>query len=353
MSKYIKEINIKDIDGFSIGHAQNDEAKTGVSVIYFKDGAQVGCDISGGGPASRETPLTSPLTADNPINAVVLSGGSAFGLAASDGVMKCLEDNKIGLDTGDAVIPLVVQSCIYDLEYGRSDVRPDVAMGYDACRNALAAAGVDVAGSGDTEDADAGKIVHAGTEATGAATEMGNIGAGTGATVGKLFDLPQAQKAGLGIHAIQAGDLKIAAIVALNACGDIFNPETGQKIAGLLDKERREFIDYKDAMLEMAEAAKTSAVTNTTIGCIITNAKFDKAKMNKIASMTRSAYSRCIDPVGMMWDGDTIYAASIGDVESDISLVGALAAKAMEKAIVKAVETAKIDEEEFRKYAGF
>ncbi len=324
MSELIKEISIKEIDGISVGHAQDDEAKTGVTVIHFKNGAQVGCDISGGGPASRETPLTNPMTADNPINAVVLSGGSAFGLAASDGVMRCLEDNKIGLDTGDAIIPLVVQSCIYDLEYGRSDVRPDSEMAYAACQSAL-------------ESFD---------------DRMGNVGAGTGATVGKLFDLPQAQKAGLGIHAIQAGDLKIAAIVVLNACGDIFDPESGQKIAGLLDKERKNFLDYEEEMIKMGEAGKTaSAVTNTTIGCIITNAEFDKAKMNKVASMTRSAYSRCIDPVGMMWDGDTIYAASTGEVVSDISLVGALAAKAMQKAIVKAVRTAEISEEEFKQHA--
>ena len=323
MSKYIKEISIKDIEGISIGHAQDDEAKTGVTVIHFKNGANIGCDISGGGPASRETPLTSPLTADNPINAVVLSGGSAFGLAASDGVMRCLEENKIGLDTEDAVIPLVVQSCIYDLEYGRSDVRPDAAMAYEACQNAL----------------------------KGFDDRMGNVGAGTGATVGKLYDLPQAQKAGLGIHAMQAGDLKIAAVVVLNACGDIFDPDSGQKIAGLLDKERKEFLDYEDEMIKMSEEAKASAVTNTTIGCIITNAKFDKAKMNKVASMTRSAYARCINPVGMMWDGDTVYAASTGSVECDINLVGSLAAKAMQKAIVKAVDSAETDEEEYRKYA--
>ena len=332
MSKYIKEISIKDIEGLFLGHAGDDEAKTGVTVIYFKDGANVGCDISGGGPASRETPLTSPMTADNPINAVVLSGGSAFGLAASDGVMKCFEENRIGLDTEDAIVPLVVQSCIYDLEYGRSDVRPDSAMGYEACRNAL-----DMAA-----DPDAYAKV---------ADMMGNIGAGTGATVGKLYDLPQAQKAGLGIHAIQAGELKIAAVVALNACGDVFDPENGKKIAGLLDRERKEFLDYEDEMIRMGEEAKASAVTNTTIGCIITNAKFDKAKMNKVASMTRSAYSRCINPVGMMWDGDTIYAASAGSVESDINLVGTLAAKAMQQAIVKAVRTAEISEEEYRKYA--
>ena len=166
--------------------------------------------------------------------------------------------------------------------------------------------------------------------------------------------MPQAQKAGLGIHAIQAGDLKIAAVVVLNACGDIFDPENGQKIAGLLNKERNEFLDYEDAMILMSEEAKKSdTVKNTTIGCIITNAKFDKAKMNKIASMTRSAYSRCINPVGMMWDGDTIYAASTGNIECDINLVGALSAKAMQKAIVKAVKTAEITEEEYRKNAHF
>lgn len=329
MSEMIREISITDIEGISIGHAQDHEAKTGVTVIYFENGAQVGCDISGGGPASRETPLTDILTADNPINAIVLSGGSAFGLAAGDGVMRCLEDDKIGLDTGSAIVPLVCQSCIYDLEYGRSDVRPDAAMGYEACSNALSA----------ENDADL----------------TGNIGAGTGATVGKLLGMRQAQKAGLGIHAVQAGELKIAAIVVLNACGDIFDPETGQKIAGLMDRDRKGFMDFEDTMLNMVQEnkmASTSAVTNTTIGCIITNARFDKAKMNKIASMTRSAYSRCINPVGMMWDGDTIYAASSGRVKCDVGLAGSLAAKVMQKAIVKAVESAEVDEQEFRKNAG-
>ena len=118
--------------GFKLGHAADNKAKTGVSVIYFPDGAKVGCDISGGGPASRETPLTMPLTADNPVNAIVFSGGSAYGLAASDGVMKCLEDNGIGYDTGVAKVPLVCQSCIFDLGYGNSHVRPDYKMGYEA-----------------------------------------------------------------------------------------------------------------------------------------------------------------------------------------------------------------------------
>lgn len=321
MESLIKEISIKEIDDVSIGHAQNDEAKTGVSVIYFKNGAQAGCDISGGGPASRETPLTSSMTADNPLNAVVLSGGSAFGLAASDGVMRCLEERGIGFDTGFAKVPLVCQSCIFDLGYGKSDVRPDADMGYEACVRAL----------------------------EGCDDSMGNIGAGTGASVGKLLGMKQAMKSGLGVHAIQVGDLKIAAVVVVNAFGDIFDSSNAQKIAGLMDPERKVFWDLEETFVKMVTTPQNLFKTNTTIGCVVCNAKFDKAKLNKIASMTRNAYARCINPVGTMADGDSIYACSVGDVVSDVNVVGSLSAKVMEKAIKKAVESAKIDDEEYLK----
>lgn len=321
MESLIKEISIKEIDGVSIGNAQNDEAKTGVSVIYFKNGAQAGCDISGGGPASRETPLTSSMTADNPLNAVVLSGGSAFGLAASDGVMRCLEERGIGFDTGFAKVPLVCQSCIFDLGYGKSDVRPDADMGYEACVRAL----------------------------EGCDDSMGNIGAGTGASVGKLLGMKQAMKSGLGVHAIQVGDLKIAAVVVVNAFGDIFDSSNARKIAGLMDPERKVFWDLEETFVKMVTTPQNLFKTNTTIGCVVCNAKFDKAKLNKIASMTRNAYARCINPVGTMADGDSIYACSIGEVVSDVNVVGSLAAKVMEKAIKKAVESAKIDDEEYLK----
>lgn len=319
MNDLIKEISIKEMEGVSIGHAQDEIAKTGVSVIYFKNGAQAGCDISGGGPASRETPLTDPMTADNPLNAVVLSGGSAFGLAASDGVMKYLEEQGIGYNTGYALVPLVCQSCIFDLGYGKSNIRPDAALGYEACKNAF-------------ECCD---------------DSIGNVGAGTGASVGKLMGMKQAQKAGLGIHAIQVGELQIAAVVVVNAFGDIFNPETGQKIAGLMDSTRSTFLDLEQMFLHFMSAPKDLFNSNTTIGCVITNAKFDKAKLNKIAAMTRNAYARCINPVGTMADGDSIYACSVGEVVSDVNLVGTLSAKVMQKAILKAVESAKIPDEEY------
>lgn len=318
----IKEISIKDIEGVSLGHAANEDAKTGVSVLYFENGAQTGCDISGGGPASREIHLTDPLTADNPLNALVLSGGSAFGLAASDGVMRCLEEHGIGYNTGYALVPLVCQSCIYDLGYGKNSVRPDAELGYEACRRAMTA----------SDD------------------RMGNIGAGTGASVGKLCGMKQATKAGLGIHAVQVGELQIAAVVVVNAAGDIFNPENGQKIAGLMDPERKQFLDMEQLLVRFMAAAPTMTNSNTTIGCIVTNAKFDKAKLKKIANMTRNAYARCINPVGTMADGDSIYACSVGNVESDINVVGTLAARVMERAIIKAVESAKIEDEEYLTY---
>ena len=322
MSGMVKEISIKEIEGVSIGHAQDEIAKTGVSVLYFKNGAQAGCDISGGGPASRETPLTHPLTEDNPLNAVVLSGGSAYGLAAGDGVMRCLEENGVGFNTGYALVPLVCQSCIYDLAYGRSDRRPDATMGYEACKKAMEFC----------DDA------------------MGNIGAGTGASVGKILGMKQAMKSGLGIYAIQAGGLKIAAVVVVNAFGDIFNPQNGQKVAGLLDSSRQAFIDFEQEFLNMVTTPQNLFHTNTTIGCIITNGKFDKAKLNKIASMTRNAYARCIDPVGTMADGDSIYACSVGQVESDVNLAGTLSAKVMQRAILNAVESAKLSDKEYLKY---
>lgn len=307
--KGIREIAITDMPEVSIGNVQSDEAKTGVTVLLFdKKGAVVGVDISGGGPASRETPLTSPVTADNPINAIVLSGGSAYGLAAADGVMRCLEDHGIGFETGYAKVPLVCQSCIYDLGYGSATVRPDSAMGYAACEKALA----------------------------GGNPSCGSVGAGTGATVGKICGMERAMKSGLGMYAVELGELRMAAVVVVNALGDIFDPSTGKKIAGLLTADGTSFGDSCEELWKMGRR-ENLFTGNTTIGAVFTNGKFNKAQMNKIASMTRNAYARCINPVGTMADGDSIYAASAGDVEADLNVAGTLAAHVMERAIVAAI----------------
>lgn len=299
----MREIQITDLEGVRIGNAQDDEAKTGVTVLIFDKGACVGVDISGGGPASRETPLTSPVTADNPINALVLSGGSAFGLAASDGVMRYLEEHGVGFDTGYAKVPLVCQSCIYDLGYGRVDVRPDALMGYAACENAQKNHPV-----------------------------SGSVGGGTGATVGKLYGMERSMKGGLGIYAAAVGELKMAAVVVVNALGDIYDPEHNQKIAGLLTEDKKGFLDTCQELYKLRERTELFN-SNTTIGAVITNGRFSKAEMTKIASMARNAYARCIRPVGTMADGDTIYGASVGEVEADLNMAGTLAAEVLAKAI--------------------
>lgn len=303
-----EEIPIREVKGLRIGNAQNEEARTGVTVLLFENGARVGVDVSGGGPASRETHLADPTTADNPVNAIVLSGGSAYGLAAGDGVMQYLEEHGIGYNTGFALVPLVCQSCIYDLGIGRADVRPDRKMGYAAC-----------------------------CDAENPNPRSGKVGAGCGATVGKLCGGERCSDAGLGVYAVKLGDLVMAAVVAVNALGDVSNPNTGEKLAGLRTEDGSGFADSRSELYKISK--RTDMFTgNTTIGAVITNGRFSKAEMSKIASMTRNAYARCISPVGTMADGDTIYAASIGNVEADINVAGTLAAEVMEHAIMKAVK---------------
>ena len=311
-SNLLKEISIKEIDGLRIGNAMNTEAKTGVTVLIFDKNAKVGVDISGGGPAARETHLADPLTADNPVNAIMLSGGSAYGLAAADGIMQYLEEHRMGYDTGFAIVPLVCGSCIYDLCFGRADIRPDKQMGYAACI-----------------DAEQNNV------------SSGNYGAGCGATVGKIKGMEYASNSGLGIYAARLGELKMAAIVVVNALGDVYDPETGLEIAGLKSEDGLSFLNSCTELYKISE--RTDMFTgNTTIGVIVTNGKFSKSEMSKIASMTRNAYARCINPVGTMADGDTIYAASIGEVSADINVAGTMAADVMAKAIINAVNFANI-----------
>lgn len=307
----VQEIQAREIQGLRIGNAEDRDAGTGVTVLLFDQGATVGIDISGGGPASRETPLAEPLTADNPVNAVVLSGGSAFGLAAGDGVMRYLEEHGTGYDTGFAKVPLVCQSSLYDLGVGSAQVRPDAQMGYAACVNAEKNQPL-----------------------------SGKWGAGCGATVGKLYGMDRASESGLGIYAVQVGKLQMAAVVAVNALGDIYDPKTGRMVAGLRTEDGLEYADTCQEIYKISR--RTDMFTgNTTIAAIVTNGRFHKAEMSKIASMARCAYARCIKPVGTMADGDSIYAASVGDVEADINMAGTLAAEVLEQAILKAVKSVR------------
>ena len=305
----LKEISLRDFDDVWFGNVQDDNAKTGVTIAIFPKGARCGVDISGGGPASRETPVISPTTAPTPVNAIVLSGGSAYGLAASDGVMSWLEEHGIGFDTRAALVPIVVQSCIYDLSYGSATIRPDAAMGRAACEAAYRHEEI----------------------------LSGSVGAGTGATVGKFCGMNRAMKAGLGVYAVQVGDLKVAALVVVNAVGDVYDERTGKIIAGLLTEDGKNFADSRAELYKLNTANPLSNRENTTIGMIITNGNFDKTQLTKIASMTRNAFARSIKPVGTLFDGDTIYAASVGEVSADLNMVGTLAAEVMSEAIRRSV----------------
>ena len=317
-----KEISLNEFKDVYFGNVQDDKAKTGVTIAIFPKGAAVGVDISGGGPASRETPVISPTTNPTPVNAIVLAGGSAYGLAASDGVMNWLEDHKIGYDTRVALVPIVVQSDIYDLSYGSSKIRPDAKMGREVCEAAFRREEI----------------------------KSGSFGAGTGATVGKLGGMTRSMKSGLGVYAVQIGDLKVAAIVAVNALGDVYDERNGQKIAGLLTEDRKNFADSRNELYKISTQTNLFNRENTTIGMIITNGNFDKTQLTKISSMTRNAYARSIKPVGTLADGDTIYAASTGEVKADLNMVGTLASEVMSEAIRRAITNSKIDDSEYLRY---
>ena len=316
---YCKEIDITTLDDVFVGNMEDIHAATGVTVLVFPHAARVGVDISGGGPASRESAVLSPLAAPTPVNAIVLSGGSAYGLAASDGVMEWLEVRGMGFDTGIAPVPIVVQSCLYDLGYGDPDVRPDAAMGMAACEAALARAPF----------------------------VSGSYGAGAGATVGKICGMRRAMKGGLGVYAVTLGKLIMAAVVVVNALGDVYDERSGQKIAGLLTEDRSAFADSRAAWYAISAPTNLFTQTNTTIGAVLTNGDLDRAQLTKLACMTRNAYARCIRPAGTLADGDTIYAASFGREPVDCSMAGVLAAEVMAEAIRRAVTTSQVDDATF------
>lgn len=307
----MEEIGILEVGGFQIGQAQDMEAATGITVLLCDTCAPTGVDIRGGGPASRETPLLDPRAASTGIHALVLSGGSAFALDAAGGVMRYLEERDIGFDVGVTRVPLVCQSCVFDLAIGRKDVRPDAAMAYQACLNARR----------DT-------------------VEEGCVGAGTGCTVGKCGGADFAMKSGLGTYAVRNGDLCVGAIVAVNAMGDIYDIDTGKQLAGLRGEDGTGLRSSEEFIYAMETQKAAGYAANTTIGAIVTNAVFDKSKMGKIAAMAHNGFARTIRPVHTSNDGDSIYALSLGTVEANIDVVGTLASYVMGKAVGRAVRAA-------------
>lgn len=309
----MKEISVNKIKGIRIGQVENEKAATGCTVFVSDTGMRAGIDIRGGGPAARESQLLNPLMAAEEIHAVVLAGGSAFGLGAADGVMKLLEERGIGFDVSVTKVPLVVQSDLFDLMVGETFVRPDAQMGYVAAKCAL----------DDPNYRD------------------GNFGAGCGATVGKIAGMDHCMKTGIGSCAVQTGELQIGAVVALNALGDIFDHKSGRQIAGLLTEDKKGLRSTLEYMKKSIAPKENKFAGNTTLAVVITNAAFPKSKLCKIAGMAQDGYARSIDPVHTSADGDSIYALSVGNVSADTDLVGIIAAEVVSEAIKRAVFSAE------------
>lgn len=306
--------SVTQIPGVFAGHSTNEEAGTGCTVIVCPSGATGAVDVRGGAPATRETDLLRPEETVQTLNAVVLSGGSAFGLAASCGVAEELERRGVGLDVGVGVVPIVSGACVFDLTCGSADVRPGAADGAAAAATALDQPGVPLA--------------------------RGNVGAGTGCTVGKLAGPTRAMKSGLGEDVEQAGELVCGAVAAVNACGDVVDPETGTPIAGMLAPDGTNLASTTEALLAL-QARMPLPRTNTTVSCVITNARLTKAEATKVAQMAADAYAHAIRPTHSTNDGDTIFVMATGEVKAMVDVVGALATRALERAIVDAVRQAE------------
>jgi len=308
----VRQILFTDLEDIRVGHAQNLEAGTGCTVIICEKGATAGVDVRGGAPGTRESDLLNPVNLVEQIHAVVLSGGSAFGLDAAAGVMQYLEERGIGFDVQVTRVPIVCAAVLFDLTIGDHRVRPDKAMGYQACLNA-------------TENQ----------------CSQGCVGAGTGATVGKILGPDRAMKSGLGTHAVQVGALKVGALVAVNCLGDVIDPDSGEKLAGLLDEDLSAVADTEAVMIAAYAEQKNRFAGNTTIGVVVTNATLTKAQATKLASMAHNGYARAMRPAHSMFDGDTIYTLATGHVTADLSVVGLLAARVMARAVAEAVKNAR------------
>jgi len=304
---------ITDVPGIKVGHAQDAEALTGCTVILCEAGAVGGVDQRGGAPGTRETDLLHPMHLVDKVHAVILTGGSAFGLDAASGVVRYLEEQGVGFDAGVARVPIVPAAVLFDLDIGRADVRPDAAMGYRACLNA---------GVGPPAE--------------------GNVGAGTGARVGNVLGIGQAMKAGIGTAGLEiAAGLIVGAIVAVNAFGDVVDPDSGRIVAGVRSPQGG-FADTLTVLRMLAgQMSGGSGGGNTVIGVVATNARLTKEGANKVAQMAHDGLARSVRPAHTMFDGDTIFSLATGELEADASVVGAFAAEVLAQAIVRAVRAAR------------
>jgi len=306
---------ITDVEGIEVGHYTDLEAVTGCTVVICRQGAVGGVDVRGSAPGTRETDLLRPMNLVQQVHAVVLTGGSAYGLDAASGVMRWLETEGIGFNVGVGVVPAVSSAVLFDLTIGRSDVRPGPEAGYAVCH---------VAGNGPVTE--------------------GCVGAGTGATVGKLFGPSFAVKSGVGTAArCIHGEITVGALVAVNAFGDVVDPATGQIIAGSRDPQGTGFVNTVERMHGDLSQTMLGFPANTTIAVVATDAVLSKEGANKVAQMAHDGLAQAIRPVHTMYDGDTVFALATGrrtETQADVSVVGTVAASVLAEAVLRAVHQA-------------
>ncbi|CEI74226.1 P1 family peptidase [Romboutsia hominis] len=301
--------NILDVKGIKVGQVQDTEGLTGCTVVICEEGATCGVDVRGSAPGTRETDLLDPINMIQKVHAVVLSGGSAFGLESTCGVSKYLEEHNIGFDVGVAKVPIVVGAVLFDLIVGDPKCRPNIDMGYKACE-----------------------------VATDKELRQGNYGAGCGATVGKIRGPEYCMKGGIGSYSIELENgLVVSALVAVNAFGDVY--EDGKLIAGVLDDSKKKNLSTYDILKEGFSKGGFS-IDNTTIGVVITNAKLDKAGCKKVSQVAHNGYAKSIFPIHTPHDGDTIFTMATGEIESDITLVSSIATEVVEKSVINAIKNA-------------
>jgi L-aminopeptidase/D-esterase-like protein len=304
---------ITDVPKIKVGHATNALAQTGCTVILCEEGAAAGVDVRGSAPGTRETDAIRPMCLIQKAHAILLTGGSAFGLDAASGMMQYLEERGYGFPVGSVKVPIVPAAVIFDLNVGDPKVRPDRKMGYQACLNAS-----------EEEIAE------------------GNVGAGTGATVGKYRGM-ESSKGGVGTASLtlsandkaEDSDIVVGALVVVNALGNVVDPQTGQIIAGARNPDTGEFVDI---VAEMTVGSKFAAeFLNTTIGVVATNVALNKESATKVAQMAHDGLAMAIRPAHTLYDGDTIFALSTGSQKADVTTIGSVAAKVMAEAVVRAV----------------
>lgn len=306
--------SITDVAGISVGHFTDGRRPTGCTVVLAPRGAVAAVDVRGAAPGTRETDLLAPQNLVEQVHGVLLAGGSAFGLDAATGVMRWLEEHGMGLEVGRARIPIVPGAVLFDLPLGDQRIRPDAAAGYAACQ-----------------------------AASRKAPAEGNVGAGAGAVIGKIFGFERAMKGGIGTAAVTVDGVTVGAIVACNALGDVIDPDTAQVIAGARTADGRALLDTRRALLRGETPKPILAGSNTTIGVIATDAVLTKVQAGRLATQGHDGLARAINPAHTLSDGDTLFALATGESGKSLGMMtlGAMAAEACALAVVRAIRAAR------------